>query len=94
LGLLTFATIFFIVGILRLVEFEGLGLSKITKRCIIALHILGSLSFSVTLSLVGLEAHQNHKVMILGFFIISILILFPIQIYIGIKRKILKQVRD
>lgn len=87
-GLLTFAIIFFIGGALRIVEFEGVGLSKSTKRILVTIHIFGLLCFSLALGLLATDIEQLYNEETRAFFIAGFFTLAPLHIYLAIKRKI------
>ncbi len=87
-GLLAFAIIFFIVGASRIVEFEGLEFSKTLKRFFISVHLLGTLCFSLSIAFLGVSETDLYKPYSTGVFIVAIFILFPLHIFLAIKRRI------
>ena len=80
--------LFFVVGIFRIVEFKAAGIDGLQRKILIPLHILGCAAFSATMVLLGTGMDQTHKTLMTSLFFSAVLILFPIQIYVGIKRKI------
>jgi hypothetical protein len=87
--LVAFSVVFCAVGIYRAVEFLGLGLRPLPRRLLIASHVLGCVLFSVALAWTGLDQRQLHKPEITRIFFTGLALLLPVQIYIGIKRRIL-----
>ena len=87
-GLLTFAIIFFVIGTSRLVEFQGLKFTKLTKYILMATHVAGTLAFSICLVSLGMQIDESAKDLSAVLFAFSVFSLFPIHIYLAIKRKI------
>ncbi len=85
---MTFAIVFLIVGIMRVVEFSGLNLSKFQKCIFIPAHIIGCFLFSSVAALITVDTHGIYRSLMNSFFAAGIVILFPIHIFIGIKRRI------
>jgi hypothetical protein len=86
---IVFALAFFGVGVYRVVEFSGLGLNP-TKRVVLTVgHVLGCLLFSSSIAVLGIDSKRElHQ--ITGTLLFSgMLVLFPIHIYVGLKRRIL-----
>jgi len=89
IAILGFAILFLIVGILRTVEFNDISLKKLQKTILIGLHILGCLLFSAALTVLAVDQEQYYNFYLRILLFSAILILFPIHIFVGIKRKIL-----
>jgi len=82
-----FAVVFLISGLSRIVEFKAAGLTKNQCRVLIPFHILGSFSFAAALLLLAIDPNQLYKSLMTVCFFGGVLILFPIHIYVNIKRK-------
>ncbi len=89
LVLLLFALIFLAVGILRVVEFQGLGFTRKRLRFLAIFHVLGCLLFSATIADLALDMYQLFPLIKGALFSASILILFPLHIYVALRRRIL-----
>jgi hypothetical protein len=88
-GLLAFAVLFLIVGVVRIVEFKAAGISLFQRRFLIPLHIIGCLAFSGAIALLALEeTGQEHKTLMAILFTSGMVILFPLHIYVALKRRI------
>src|ERR1700757_5266709 len=87
-ALLIFAVVFFVVGVLRIVEFKAAGISEGVRWILIPLHVLGCAAFSGSIALLALGMDQTHRTWMTGLFFSAVFLLFPIQIYVGIKRRI------
>ncbi len=83
-----FAVVFFIVGCFRIVEFKAAGVSLGQRRFLVPLHILGCFCFAGALFLLGYDAAQTQKLGIQILFAAGVLILFPLHIYVAVKRRI------
>lgn len=88
-ALMAFAVVFFVVGVLRVVEFKAAGISPLQRKILIPLHIVGSFNFSGAIVLLAIDPSQTHKTLMSVLFFSGVLILFPMHIYLAIKRKIL-----
>jgi hypothetical protein len=88
LAVLIFSLVFFGVGITRVVEFKGIGLSS-TKRSIFTIaHIIGCLLFSLALMLLAIDVTKL-RLDIMGVLVgVSLALLFPVHIYLGLLRRI------
>jgi hypothetical protein len=87
-AVLAFSILFLVVGVSRVVEFQGVDISDKQRRFLIPLHILGVLSFSAAMGLLAIDPAQVHRTLLAGLFFGGMLILFPMHIYVAIKRKI------
>jgi hypothetical protein len=87
-GILAFAVIFPIVGAFRIVEFKSAGVSAKQQRFLIPIHIVGCLCFAAAMALMALDTSQQQKWLTQILFSIGVLTLFPIQIYVAIKRRL------
>ena len=85
---LAFAAIFMVTGIFRVVEFKAAGISRKQRIFLIPIHIVGCIAFSLALALLVLDPTEIHKAGMTACFFTGILILFPMHIYVNIKRKI------
>ncbi len=87
-GLLIFSLAILSVGISRIVEFHGLGLSPLRIRILSVMHVFGCIALALGMALVGIDTDKLHLVglsFLMGF---ALIILFPIHIYIGLLRRI------
>ncbi len=87
-GLLTFAIIFFIVGVTRVVEFKDLDFSSGPRRTLMAIHVGGTLCFSLALILLMADPALELSSVTQGLFLAAVFSLFPLHIYLAIRRKI------
>jgi hypothetical protein len=87
-GLITFAAAFFVVGVYRIVEFKAAGVSDFQRRLLIPVHIVGCGLFSASMVLVAIDPLQQHKQLLTWLFFSGLFLLFPMHIYVGIKRMI------
>jgi hypothetical protein len=87
-GTLAFAIVFMLTGIFRVVEFKAAGISSRTRKFLIPLHILGCIAFAGSLALLAIDSTQELKELTRACFFTGMLILFPLHIYVAIKRKI------
>lgn len=88
IALLTFALLFLVIGLTRIVEFKGLGLSYRRRTILTALHILGCITFSLMFVLFAIDINKTYSDLLAGLLISSLILLFPIHIYAGILRNI------
>ena len=86
--MLVFALVFLVGGMMRIVEFNGLGLGRFLKPTLIAAHILGCLLFSSAIALAGIDIHQERPMYMRVFILSSLGILLPVHIFLGLKRRI------
>lgn len=87
-ALIAFAAVFFVVGVYRIVEFKAAGVSDFQRRLLVPAHIIGCGLFSASLVLVAIDPLQKHKELLTWLFFSGLLLLFPMHIYVGIKRMI------
>lgn len=85
--ILAFAVVFLIVGIMRVVEFRDVGLSSATQRVLTVIHIAGCLLFASALAMFAIDIRQQHKMVMYGVFMGGLLTLFPIHIYVALRRR-------
>jgi hypothetical protein len=83
-----FSIVFMLTAIFRVVEFKAVGLSLRARQYLIPLHIVGCLAFSASLVMLVTDVTQSYKPWTSAFFFTGVLILFPLHIYLAIKRKI------
>jgi hypothetical protein len=88
IAILVFSVIFLVVGLFRVVEFSGIGLGKNTRRVLIGLHVLGCFIFAAAMVFSALDFHGEYKTVKTAFFLGGIGLLFPIHIFLGLKRRI------
>ena len=87
-ALIAFAVIFFGVGCFRIVEFKAAGINVFQRRILIPLHVLGCACFAGAMALFALDPQFKQKLLMQSLFIAAVLILFPSQIYVALKRRI------
>jgi hypothetical protein len=87
-ALIAFAAAFFVVGVFRIVEFKAAGVSDFQRRLLIPVHIVGCGLFSASLVIFATDPLQQHKELLTWLFFSGLLLLFPMHIYVGIKRMI------
>lgn len=87
-GLVAFAAVFVVVGMFRIVEFKAAGLSVTQQRLLIPLHILGCFAFAGATYLLGIDPAGEYHRLMSWLFYGSVLTLFPIHIFVAIKRRI------
>jgi uncharacterized membrane protein len=87
-AVVAFAAVFLVVGIFRVVEFTDIGLKPATQYALMAAHVLGCILFSMALALTEWQVLPDQKKLTSYLFFGGVLLLFPIHIYLGIKRKI------
>jgi hypothetical protein len=88
LALLVFAIVFWVIGSLRVSEFNNIGLSKNAKAGLGAIHLIGTALFSIALGLLALDIEHAFNNLISYSFVIAVFILFPLHIYIAIRRRL------
>jgi len=87
-ALLVFAIVFFGVGVFRITEFEGIGLARRTRLSFCVAHIIGCILFSWAVGLLAIDPGKVHRTLMTVIFFSAIVILFPLHIYVGLRRKI------
>jgi hypothetical protein len=86
-----FGVAFFLVGLARVTEFNGLGIPQLRKSMLIFLHLLGCVTFSLVFMLFGMDVNKTYPALnslLAGLFVASIVLLFPVHIYVGLLRRI------
>jgi hypothetical protein len=88
-----FAVLFFGVGCTRYVEFTNVGFKELTRKLLITAHFIGCFLFSAAMVLVATDQNVHdpdpeRKKITYVVFASSLAILFPVHIYLGIKRRI------
>ena len=86
-SILVFALVFLIVGLTRIVEFNGLGLSVIRRRIFMVLHVIGCLFFTSAFVLGAVNLHQDERKWMFGCFVAAMVFLAPGQFFAGLARK-------
>lgn len=87
-AVLAFTAVFMVTGIFRVVEFKAAGVSPFARKFLIPLHIIGCIAFCTAMAMLVLDPTQQYKVWMTACFFTGVLILFPMHIYVAIKRKI------
>jgi len=87
IGGVLFAIAFLVGGIFRIVEFNDVTMTRGQRRFAIVAHVLGCILFSAAIALGSIDTHQDEKAFTMGFFIFSLAFLFPVQIYLNLKRR-------
>ncbi len=85
IGILVFGVIFLAVGIHRIVEFSGLGFTRLEKSVLITFHVIGCVVAAAGFALLAFDIK---KTLMQSFFISAFVVLVPIHILVGIKRRI------
>lgn len=89
IGLILFAAFFLGVGIWRIVEFSGLGISEMKRVTLVIFHICGCLLFSTAVVIIALDQKESYRVYSTSLFVLSIVQLFPVHIYTAFRRRLL-----
>src|SRR4051812_34366126 len=71
-----FAVVFLVVGILRIVEFKGLGLPGPRQKILVALHILGCIMLSIMMVLLAIDIDKIQARLVAGLLVSALLLLF------------------
>ena len=85
---IAFAFVFPVMGLARVVEFRPLIEAKAKRRVLISLHLVGCLLLTLAALLLGADIDKRHTSTIGAFFLSSLALLLPIQIYLGLLRRI------
>jgi hypothetical protein len=88
-ALLAFAAVFLVVGVHRVVEFKAAGINAFQRKILIPLHVAGCLAFTGCIILMAIDIHDRHRLITTELFFSSVFVLFPIHIYVAVKRRIL-----
>ncbi len=88
-GSLFFASIFLVVGCSRVVELDGLRLSFWLRNILKFIHLIGTVGFSFSIYLLGNDVEGKYKNHTMILFFITVFALFPLHIYIALRRRIL-----
>jgi len=83
-----FAAAFLIIGFVRVVEFKSSGVPRNQRFVLIPIHIIGTLAFTTAIILLARD-RASEKTLLTWAFATGVLILFPLHIYVGIKRRLL-----
>ena len=86
---LVFGLVFFIVGLSRVVEFTGIGLSDLQRHVFSLAHIVGCVLFFMAFVLLAIDVQNRHKDLLSKVLFSALAIFFPVHIYIGLKRRII-----
>ena len=90
--LVLFGLVFLVVGISRVTEFAAFKFSRKKNRILIASHIFGCIVLTFAFILLALDANRTHNFLLAVLLFFSLGILLPIQIYLGLLRRI--ELRD
>jgi hypothetical protein len=85
--LLLFAVAFVVIGVMRTVEFRGLGIPGGRLALFVSAHLLGCLVFSAAICLAAVDVTAAHRVWMNILFFSGLALLFPGQIYIAFLRR-------
>lgn len=80
--------IFLIVGLWRLVEIKDAPISPSQRKVFYPLHILGTILFSIVIGFAGYDVSPTQKLYLAGCFLVAALTLFPMHIFVALKRRI------
>ena len=86
--MLTFSFAFLAVGVVRLVEWQGVGFSKIKRFSFCILQVIGSVCTSLGFAIFAIDPHGLHKTLLTALIGVGFLTLFPIQIYLALVRRV------
>jgi hypothetical protein len=82
-----FAIVFLIVGILRTVELSDVEMTRSQRRFATIAHVLGCVLFSASIALLAVDTAQAEKKFVYAFFLFGLALLFPVHIFINLKRR-------
>jgi uncharacterized membrane protein SirB2 len=82
-----FAIVFLVVGILRTVELSEVEMTRNQRRFAVLAHVIGTILFAAAIALVAIDTHQVEKSFTHAFFLFGLALLFPVHIYLGLKRR-------
>ena len=82
-----FAAVFLVVGLFRIVEFSGIGLSVKQRKILIPLHCLGTLAFASALILAGTHPEDDFRILMFALFVGALILIAPGQFLIGMARR-------
>jgi|GEM_PF-4977056 len=85
---LFFSVVFLIVGVLRTTEIRSVGLQVKWVRVLLFFHVVGVLCFSWTLLVTSIDFHRHAVSAIQPFFGASIATLFPVHLFVNLRRRI------
>jgi hypothetical protein len=85
--------VFLAGGISRVVELSNIGIKGRARRALMVAHVIGCVLFSAVFVVLGLDFRagmtgNEHSGLVGAFLAASLAILFPVHIYVGIKRRI------
>lgn len=86
LGVLV-AIVFLVGGIFRVVELNDVPMTRGQKRFASVAHVLGCILFSAALALLSVDIDHAEKKFTYGFFLFGLAFLFPVQIFLNLKRR-------
>jgi peptidoglycan/LPS O-acetylase OafA/YrhL len=82
-----FALIFLVVGIFRIVEFSGLGLTPAKKNMLSLLHIVGCFMLSGALMTISTDTTRTQRGLALSLLIAALILFAPGQVTIALFRR-------
>jgi hypothetical protein len=80
--------LFLIGGLWRTVEIREARLTDRQKKWFVQMHVIGTSLFAAVLASVGFELSVAQKWYLSGCFLAAAILLFPLHIYLALKRKI------
>jgi len=82
-----FAAIFLVVGVARIVEFEGCNLGRLRRLSLIGAHGVGCSFFALALVLAAGHFHADVTKWAMGLFVASLVFLCPGQVTLAMHRR-------
>jgi uncharacterized membrane protein SirB2 len=82
-----FAIVFLVVGILRTVELSEVQMTRNQRRFAVLAHVLGTILFAAAIALVAIDTQQVEKSFTHAFFLFGLALLFPVHIFMALKRR-------
>jgi len=86
--LFIFAVVFLVVGLYRNVEIRESKIRPRLKLLFYFLHSIGVINLSFTILLLAIDIHRVYQDTILPFFMASVVLLFPLHIYLALTKRI------
>jgi heme/copper-type cytochrome/quinol oxidase subunit 3 len=91
-GGVAFAILFLVVGVMRVIEFSDLGLTKAKTLLLQVLHVMGCLLLSSALVTISTERAQNQRALSFSLLVSALILFVPGQVTIALIRR--KQIRE
>jgi len=86
-GGVAFAVLFFLGGVSRIVEFSGIGFTKLKVRLLSALHIIGCFFLSAALVTISTDRFKSEKGLSLSLLVAALILFAPGQVMIALIRR-------